>query len=56
MSDDQLEPCPFCGDEPSAVQMRGDSGAIEVKAECINPGCALYQHLFVPYLWNKRCQ
>ena len=45
--------CPFCGDQPSEVQM-GEPGYIEIKAECINPGCALYQHLFPIYLWNRR--
>lgn len=51
---EELKPCPFCGDQPSAVLMHRDGGGVETKAECINPGCALYQHLFLPYLWNKR--
>ena len=51
-----LKPCPFCGDQPSEVQMLAENGSTEIKAECINPGCALYQHLFWPYLWNRRAE
>jgi len=49
----ELKPCPFCGCQPTIVSM-GEPGYVEQKVECLNMGCALYQHLFPVYLWNQR--
>jgi hypothetical protein len=51
MTDDQLKPCPFCGEVPVVVGTTSDGPAM---VQCGSGACAMREQLVYVGKWNRR--